>query len=453
MMSGAIGVESEEGVGSTFWFTVPLQEQEKANLFEDLPGDFFSGLRVLVVDDNASAREAMRNYLEHWGCLVDEAERGTESLAKMKQSVEEEQDPYALVLVDRRMPGIDGWQLASEVISDPLLAGMKLILLTPEGLGSGEAKMRLLRWFNGYLSKPVKRGALLAEVFKVLTLEYEPALAELEAAEEAELVEELEEIPEAGGEPVEQGKPPGVRILVVEDHRVNQQLFKTILEKLGHQVFLAGDGAQALEAVGRQQYELIFMDVQMPNMNGYDATRKLREMGIGIPIIAVTASAQKEVQEKAKAAGMNHCLTKPFKKRDLIPVLDQWLPAAAQEAEPGVQQPSSGSEVFDFRRVVEAFMGQEEVVRDVLSSFLMTVEDQIARLPAAIEGAELEGVRQEAHAMKGGAWNLSAAALGDAARTLEEAAKAGDSDACRTAFGQLQGEFERLKIATASERL
>ena len=347
-------------------------------------------------------------------------------------------DPYSLVLVDLRMPGIDGWQLASEVISDSLFSGTRMILLTPEGLGSGEAKMKLLRWFNGYLTKPVKRAELLAEVFRVLTLEYEPELAELEPAEELEEAGEVEEIPAA---PAEIEEPQGARILVVEDHEVNQQLFQTILEKLGHRVFLAGDGLQAVETAEQAEFDLIFMDIQMPNMNGYDATRKLREMGVQTPIIAVTASALQEEQKKAIASGMNHCLTKPFKKKDLVPVLRQWLPGRSTQEE---------VTVFDFSKAVDTFMGQEDVVRSVISSFLEKVEDQLSQIPAALDSGDLERVGQEAHSIKGGAWNLEARPLGDAARMLEDTSKAGDRDAVRTAFQKLQEEYEKFKAAAAS---
>jgi len=337
-------------------------------------------------------------------------------------------DPYSLVLVDLRMPGIDGWQLASRVIADTLLSGTRMILLTPEGLGSGEAKMKLLRWFNGYLTKPVKRGELLAEVLRVLTIEQEPELAELEPVEELEGVGEAEEA-------------RGARILVVEDHEVNQQLFQTILNKLGHQVFLAGDGLQAVEAAGRVEFDLIFMDIQMPNMNGYEATRKLREMGVRTPIIAVTASALQEEQKRAIAAGMNHCLTKPFKKKDLLPVLNEWL-----------RGPSTQEEVtvFDFSKAVDTFMGREDIVGKVISSFLDKVEDQLSRIPTALESGDLERIRQEAHSIKGGAWNLEARPLGDAAAELEDTSRAGDRDTVRTAFRKLQEEYEKFKAAAAS---
>jgi len=447
MMNGEIGVESQEGVGSSFWFTVSLNKQDKDSLFKDVPDDFFAGLRVLIVDDSASARQALTIYLKGWGCRVDEAENGEQALSRMRRSASDG-DPCSLVLVDLRMPGIDGWQLASEVIADTLLGGTKMILLTPEGLGSGEAKMKLLRWFNGYLNKPVKRADLLAELFRVLSVEYEPELAELEAAEELEGAGEVEEIPAAAAEIEE---PQGARILVVEDHEVNQQLFRTILEKLGHQVSLAVDGLQAVEAAGQGEFDLIFMDIQMPNMNGYDATRKLREMGVQTPIVAVTASALQEEQKKAIASGMNQCLTKPFKKKDLLPVLKAWLkgPSGREEIVEQESGKQSGT-VFDFSKAVDAFMGREDVVRSVTSSFLEKLTDQLSQIPAALDSGDLERVRQEAHSIKGGAWNLEARPLGDAANKLEDTSKAGDRDAAGTAFRKLQEEYEKFKTVAAS---
>jgi CheY-like chemotaxis protein/HPt (histidine-containing phosphotransfer) domain-containing protein len=238
---------------------------------------------------------------------------------------------------------------------------------------------------------------------------------------------------------------------VVEDHEVNQQLFQTILEKLGHQVSLAVDGLQAVEAAGQGEFDLIFMDIQMPNMNGYDAARKLREMGVQTPIVAVTASALQEEQKKAIAAGMNQCLTKPFKKKDLLPVLKAWLrgPSGRQETVERESGKQSGT-VFDFSKAVDAFMGREDVVRSVTSSFLEKLTDQLSQIPAALDSGDLERVRQEAHSIKGGAWNLEARPLGDAAHKLEDTSKVGDRDAAGTAFRKLQEEYEKFKIIAAS---
>jgi two-component system sensor histidine kinase/response regulator len=214
---------------------------------------------------------------------------------------------------------------------------------------------------------------------------------------------------------------------------------------------MAGDGLQAVETAGRGEFDLIFMDIQMPNMNGYDAAKKLREMGVQTPIVAVTASAMQEEQKKAIAAGMNQCLTKPFKKKDLLPVLEHWLRAPAGREE--VVERDSGKQsgtVFDFSKAVDAFMGREDLVRNVISSFLEKVAAQLSQIPAALDSGDLERVRQEAHSIKGGAWNLEARPLGDAAHKLEDTSKAGDRDSAGTAFRKLQEEYEKFKTIAAS---
>jgi two-component system sensor histidine kinase/response regulator len=300
--------------------------------------------------------------------------------------------------------------------------------------------MKLLRWFDGYLSKPVKKGQLLSEIFRVFASDFEIELAELEAAEET--VEEVEVQPAAA-------EAAAGSILVVEDHEVNQQLFKAILEKMGFQVLIAEDGLKALEAVREATFDLIFMDIQMPNLNGYDATRQLRKMGVRTPIVAVTASALKEEQKRALAAGMNGCLTKPFKKKDVLAVLARWLGPTS-----GFQ--SSGSEnlaeapavgAFDFSKAVAAFMGREEVVRGVLGSFLEKLEDRLSAMIEAFDNGDMEWISREAHAIKGGAWNLEARSLGEAARSLEEAAGAGEAGRAGRALRRLQSESERFKKA------
>jgi CheY-like chemotaxis protein len=302
--------------------------------------------------------------------------------------------------------------------------------------------MRLLGWFSGYLNKPVKRPALLAEMFRVLHGDLE---SEAGAALEIEELEGAEEGPAAGP----QIRSAAARILVAEDHEVNQQLFRTILEKLGYEVALAADGAQAVQLAspGQPPFALIFMDLQMPTMNGFEAARRLREAGVNTPIIAVTASVQKEELQRALAAGMNATLTKPFKKKDLQPLLEQWLrvaPAAKPAA--GARLSPAGTFVaFDFRKAVAAFLGREDVVLKVLEAFLNKVEDQLASLRVAAQTGDMHRVTHEAHSIKGGAWNLEARPLGEAARQLEEAARQESKGDVALCLDALQDCFEAFK--------
>jgi two-component system sensor histidine kinase/response regulator len=460
LMGGSVGVDSREGEGSSFWFTAVLELQEKADLFADLPADFFEARQVMVVDDNPTARGALRSYLEALGCRVLEALSGPEALEKLRQQRASE-DPVDLAFVDLRMPGMDGWQLASEIKADPATADTRLVLLTPAGGGSGEAKMRLLGWFAGYLNKPVKRSALLSETFRVLYGDLDSEAGEAVEIEELEAVEE-----HAAAAPTPLSRAG--RILVAEDHEVNQQLFRTLLEKLGYEVVLAADGGRAVELAGPGQrpFALIFMDLQMPNMNGYEAARRLREAGVATPIIAVSASVQQEELKRAMAAGMNGTLTKPFKKKDLLPVLEKWLgclPAGAADAAlrpagAGGGQPAGAGAAssfpgregnglpFDFKKAVEAFLGREDVVLKVLEAFLNKVEEQLATLKVAAQAGDMQRIAEEAHSIKGGAWNLEARPLGEAARLLEQAAREksmGDVALCLAALQECFEGFRR----------
>ncbi len=475
MMGGRIGVESEMNEGSTFWFTVRLGKQEETSFYHALPDDYFDA-RALVVDDNETVREMLVNYLREWGLDVQEADTARKGLEKL-QSAAVEGDGYDICLVDLLLPGMDGWQFASEVNSDESLAETKLFLMSPTGKSGDEAKMKLLNWFEGYLNKPVKKGKLFEQLFKTFNKDEESD--EFGPEEDAEeLVELVEEI-------------TGGRMLVAEDHEVNQQLFKTILQNLGHEVHLAANGKEAVNSVKGISYDIIFMDVQMPEMNGYEATEEIRRLGIKTPIIAVTASALRGEEAKSLEVGMNDFLVKPFKKRDLVPVLDKWMQEgrAAKEngaasAAPGAEHPAEGptgasddieeleelpelgeegtergrtlvegkagvpesrfpeEPVFDIETAVETFMGKKEIVRKVVDGHIEKIEGQLEKLKGALEKGDMEQIRQEAHAIKGGSLNLEIKRLGMTAAALERAGAEEDREEAEELLPLLEREYE-----------
>jgi two-component system sensor histidine kinase/response regulator len=327
MMGGRIGVESRKGEGSRFWFTVGFAHGDRRG---GAPPEAAAELRaqpVLIVDDCAASVRALRGYLEDWGLEVDEVPDGETALQRLRGAASAGR-PYSAALVDLRLPGMDGWQLASEVNADRSVSLTRLVLMTPAGLGGPEAKMKLLRWFDGYLYKPVKRQELLGGLSRALGAE-----AELETVEEE--VETLgERAEEAGpGTPAAEWAGAGVRVLLAEDHAVNRELFRATLERLGCEVALAADGLEAVEAGSAGGYDLILMDIQMPRLNGYAAARRLRTLGVRSPIIAVSADAAAEERDLALAAGMDDFLAKPFKKRDLLPLLSRWV-GPGREGEP-----------------------------------------------------------------------------------------------------------------------
>jgi CheY-like chemotaxis protein/HPt (histidine-containing phosphotransfer) domain-containing protein len=298
----------------------------------------------------------------------------------------------------------------------------------------------------------------------------------------------LEEVPVAEDEELKETEPGG-RILVAEDHFVNQQLFKTILEKRGYEAILAANGREAVEIAAEQNIDLVFMDVHMPEMNGYEASRKLREEGFDIPIVAVTANVTKGEKERCVEAGMDDYLAKPFKSHDLTPILHRWLtartdgtapatpeapaqpaptPEAAEEPEepeeleelavleeaedveelestaPGAAG-NGESPVFEYQAALDAFMNQPEVVSRVVSKFVDRTAEQIEELRGQIDAGDFENARIVAHTIKGGSWNLEARRLGDAAARLEETTRNEDADGSRREYDRVAAEFDQLR--------
>ncbi len=465
LMKGNIGVKSTEGRGSTFWFAVPLGVESTGQVFD---GEAGAGARVLIVDDHGLARSVLRHYLEAAGATVEESPNGPEGLRELKRAADAG-EAYDIAFIDLLMPGMDGWQMASEINADKRINSTRLILLSPTGRSAGEAKMKLLKWFDAYLSKPLKVDDISNALQAVLGSDMD-----LPTLEEAP-VEELEDVED------EAQSEPGGTILVAEDHFVNQQLFKTILEKRGYETILAGNGREAVELSAEHDVDLVFMDVHMPEMNGYEATRTLRERGFEVPIVAVTANVTKGERDRCIEAGMNDYLAKPFKSHDLTPLLHRWLiaretpraravaaalppegaagpaPAPAPAPEPAAAPAvaagdddagngdAAGRSVFEYQAALEAFMNQPEVVSRVVGKFVERTEQQLEELKAQIGSGAFEDARIVAHTIKGGSWNLEALRLGDAAALLEETTRNADTEGSWREYTKVAEEFEQLR--------
>ncbi len=433
MMNGEIGVESEEGEGSTFWFTAQLEKQGEVSFYHSLEKNYFP-FRVLLVDDNPTVRNILREYLGEWGCEVEEVSNGPSAL-KVLREAQNAEHPYDICLVDLLMPGMDGWQFASEVNADERLENTQLVLMSPTGKSGDEAKMKLLHWFSGYINKPVKKGKLFEIIFSVTNTEGESVQEEFGTGDE-ESIEMVEEI-------------TGGKFLVAEDHEVNQQLFKTILENLGHEVHIANNGVEAVKAVKSQSYDLIFMDVQMPEMNGYEATTSIRELGVNTPIIAVTASALKGEEEKCLDVGMNGFLVKPFKKKDLIPILEKWFEqgrkmgseytrsykASAEEVSNTVAQ-EGGAEGSGARGMKEDFGELEEL--EAADEAELIEDDEVTEQTQLTEEAdEVKGVEELEELKKGGEFNIQEVSEG-----VQEPTEIAASNDANQKIGVVEKPFE-----------
>lgn len=311
LMKGTISVQDNPGGGSIFYFSIPLEKVPQQDTPQKL--SFPDGNRVLVVDDN-------QHYLEHISAIIQNisnlqittASSGEEALAVMREAVAQEKE-FTLVLMDLGMPPMDGWRLAAEINSDPAINGSKLYLMIPEGQLGGEAKMKLLSWFNGYLYKPVMRKKLwdlLAQAF-----DQPLELPSVEKTEQKHTPQPQSQVAATLPSPV----------IAVDDHPVNLKILTTFLSTLGVEAHGATSGQEALQLFQQHnRTKLVFMDIEMPFMNGFQTSSALREAGYRGGIVACSANSAPDMVPDYIKSGINDYLSKPFKKQQLAELLEKW---------------------------------------------------------------------------------------------------------------------------------
>jgi len=440
-MGSMLSFSSEPGEGSSFFFEMDFDRADENIVLPVVPDNFFGRRRVLVVDDNDVIRDRISRTLGAWGFDVDEAGSAKEALFLIRSS----EKKYELVIVDQTMPHIDGWQFASEVHSDSGIVPARMILMSMKGgIGAVEAKMKLLGWFDSYLTKPIRQSDLSASVFRLLSSDLD-----LEDAED------LEEVEAVGDEDL-LNSIGGFRILIAEDHEVNRKLLQTILEKNGHEVLEAPNGKVAYEIVAREKPDLVFMDCQMPVMNGYESTERIRKGGYEAPVIAVTASALAEEREKCINCGMSDLVTKPFKQADILMMIERYLGIgkkiaskaerkSAVTVEKELEPAPAYLDVFNFNAAVETFLGNEELVRSLLRPQMDKMEGEVKQIRDAVAAGDWETLRTTAHSIKGSCRNMDMNRCGEAAAVLETAGKDADESAAAAGLPVLEKEFPLLK--------
>jgi CheY-like chemotaxis protein len=341
MMRGQIWVDSEVGAGSTFHFTIPVRMQQRAGLPRPVTAVRLTDLRVLVVDDNVTNRRILTAQLENWQ-MRPVAVRDAPSALAVLGEAEAAGNPYAVVLVDVQMPGTDGFSLIAQIREHPALARTKAIVLTSSPQSGDRSRCRKLD-VAGYLTKPVMAAELLAAIeASIDTRTTRPVSATVGSMP-----------PAAAGL---------ARVLVVEDKPANRALVVHLLTKRGYAVVTANDGRQALDALERERFDLVLMDVQMPEMNGLEATAAIRAResatGAHVPIVALTAHAMLHDRERCLEAGMDAYVTKPIEAARLLAAIERFVPATAAQAsgagDPSVVLGLSGLVTSESRRILVA---------------------------------------------------------------------------------------------------
>ncbi len=443
LMGGEIGVESTIGEGSRFWFTVKLEKQPAVeNSTQDSLSEL-RDLRVLVADDSPSSRERLRMSLESWGCRIEEVESGAAALRRLSEAVVDG-DPFQIALVDLLMPGPNGSKLGDALKEMALLGGTRIIAMTP--LGQRESTAAHQNGFMASISKPVRQAQLLKSLGGSISQsdgamdESDPPMARLSQ-------------PSAGS-------INRARLLLAEDQFTNQQVAQAILSKLGYEADVVSNGLEALRALERKDYDLVFMDCQMPEMDGYRATRvirnpKSRVRSHEIPVIALTANASSDDREKCIRAGMSDYLAKPIRHKAVLEMLDRWLPktlrenqtapASEGEATPTVAYGEADPDVFSEADLLDRLMGDSELASTIIEGFLEDMTIQIESLNRSVEAENCSEAQRLAHTIKGAAANIGAPLFKKAAQEMERAAEAGQVESLRQGLPELRGRYAQLE--------
>lgn len=408
MMGGTIDVESEVGTGSKFRFTISLPLDVEPEGASQRPRPEVEGVRVLVVDDNLTNCRILNEMLSSWGILTSTASNGQSAL-KMLSDAHQEQNGFDLVISDLNMPEMDGFHLAESIVQRSLLEPKSIIILT-SGARPWQSSSLSNLGVEAQLLKPVKQSEI-----------YDAIVSSLSSGTRTSSSPSL--LGNGQGELGAEVMRP-LRVLLAEDNQVNQKLAIGILDKLGHSVTLASTGIEALRKLSSSEFDVVLMDVQMPDMDGLEATRELRRReqvtGQHVPVIAMTAHAMKGDRENCLAAGMDDYLSKPIRSRDIAEKLKSFGHLLAErtfretstgslraivEPQQRDAQPSETPEVIadqiSWGEALENMAGNEALFRQVLQIFLSEIGQLSESLAVAMQNSDRGRVASLAHSVKG----------------------------------------------------
>lgn len=424
MMKGHIGVTSEEGKGSSFFFTALFEHQKELEKKTDIMGDL-TGNYILIVDDNETNRYILREYLELWNCLFDEAKNAFIALEKLKDA-SLKGCPFEIALVDMQMPGMDGLSLCKEIIKEPDLKETGLIVLT--SIDRPVDREDLEKYgINFYLTKPIKPSQL-----------YDCLVTALVRKEKEEFIIT----------PVyKEQKRYKTKILLVEDNNINQKIVIQILNKLGYSADVASNGREAINILEKTLYDIVFMDIQMPEMDGLEATGIIRDeqsavIDHKVPVIAMTAHAIKGDREKCLKAGMNGYISKPINPEDLLSAITS---NTGKETPVLVNlvKPEKEDKILNWQLFLSRTGGDEQFCKEILLESITDLDNNIYELKNKLSGENKEEIIYVAHTIKGTSRNIEARKLGMAAFNIEVKAKENRIKEINTS--ELDEEFNRLK--------
>ena len=448
MMGGSLGFESKEGEGSTFWFTTVLERRisDKRSLAE--MAEDISGTRILVVDDNAVNRQVLKDQLAAWHCRSDDAPDAVSAIGMLYSAIAQN-DPYVIAIVDENMPKMDGETLGYKIKADSILKGTILIIMTSVGKIGDAARFKEIG-FSAYFTKPFKRS----DLYNCLALVLGKTLVESDQKSKPIITRHT----------IADDRKRRSHILLAEDFPVNQDVALALLNKFGFTADVASNGKEAIAALEKKSYDLVLMDVRMPEMDGMQATRIIRDpaskvLNHDIPIIAITASAMSGDEKKCLDAGMDEYLSKPIEPEALYGVLKKYLldkeevTAAVDNGCRGDSRiaPTPGSPidpdkaVFDRAAFKKRMLDDEEIVKKIITGILQTMPAMMDQLRQYIADKDIDSAGRQAHTIKGAAANLGCALLREAALKMEMASTSDDMGKISELMPGIEEEWAKLE--------
>jgi PAS domain S-box-containing protein len=451
LMDGEIGASSKYGEGSTFEFSVRLRKA-KHEFFTPNIGKI-KGIRVLVVDDMKTTLEVAGSYLEDWKLdykLVESGEQAVEEIHKSKH----EGRLFDVVLVDYNMPGMTGEEVCKTIKSEPEFDNVKFVLISTLSRRSGLKKFREIG-FSTYLPKPINRENLYDCLYRINN--FPDSFEEEEEQFGNDFVSPFKK------ETPKYSKKKDPKILLVEDNVTNRIVAKTMLEKSGYEIEEATNGLEAIEKLQEKPFDLVFMDMQMPVLNGLDATERIRKGNVkgidsNVTIVAMTANALKGDRETCINAGMNDYIAKPVTLDKVEGILKKWLP---EEETPGAKEKKQegdatglieiDKEIWDSEVLLSRVMNDESIAATILGLFIEDTPGRIAKLTEALASDNITGVSKEAHTLKGSSGDVGAVKINAIARQIMEAVDKSDFITLKKLAGELETAGEEfIKAAQAS---
>lgn len=422
--------------GSRFWFTAVFRKQLQNKDERTVCHENIRGKHILIVDDNETNRCVLREQLTTWGCRHKQVSSGIEALEVLRCAVVDN-DTFEIAIIDMQMPGMDGETLGQKIKKDPELKNTELVMMTSVGKRGDTRRFKDIG-FAAYLTKPVKQSQFHDCLVLVTGMQKDTT------DDQSGVIVTRHSIAEY--------QKSRVRFLLAEDDETNQKVALGILKNFGYKTDVVSNGKEALEAMERIPYDMVLMDCQMPQMDGYEATKEIRSsrsnvLNHKVPIIAMTANAMKGDREKCLEAGMDDYIPKPINSDKFLKLIEKWLvkTKGGGHAEDILCRLEPVNTVFDRAGLIDRLLGDEDLAHEILDGFMADIPHKFNTLKEALVNEDARLIQEQAHSLKGASASVGAMAFEKIAYQIELAGKAKDMIKVGSLILELESQFETLK--------